>query len=76
MTKEKAQYINSVHTCSLCTTMPLQYVLLMLYSSIAIAMQHVSPKHIELSVKDLTSNHLATYTYVAIMYLVFANPKL
>ena len=30
MTKERAQYINSVHTCSLCSTVSLQYVLLML----------------------------------------------
>ena len=30
MTMERAQYINSVHTCSLCSTVPLQYVLLML----------------------------------------------
>ena len=27
MTKERVQYINSVHTCSLCSTVPLQYVL-------------------------------------------------
>ena len=27
MTKERAQYINSVHTCSLCSIVPLQYVL-------------------------------------------------
>ena len=24
MTKERAQYIDSVHTCSLCSTVPLQ----------------------------------------------------
>ena len=26
MRKERAQYINSVHTCSLCSIVPLQYV--------------------------------------------------
>ena len=26
MTKERAQYIDSVHTCSLCSIVPLQYV--------------------------------------------------
>ena len=30
MVKERAQYINSVNTCSLCSIVPLQYVLLML----------------------------------------------
>ena len=30
MAKERAQYINSVNTCSLCSIVPLQYVLLML----------------------------------------------
>ena len=30
MAKEGAQYINSVNTCSLCSIVPLQYVLLML----------------------------------------------
>ena len=30
MTKERAQYINSVHTCSLCSIVLLQYVLLVL----------------------------------------------
>ena len=27
MAKERAQYINSVNTCSLCSIVPLQYVL-------------------------------------------------
>ena len=26
MTKQRAQYINSVHTCSLCSIVPIQYV--------------------------------------------------
>ena len=30
MAKKRAQYINSVHICSLCSIVPLQYVLLML----------------------------------------------
>ena len=30
MAKKRAQYINSDHTCSLCSIVPLQYVLLML----------------------------------------------